>query len=369
MSILLGITRLSVPVVCKILGISLLLGISSTSHAQQGPLRVDVITPEHTQSNQQIMLTGSVEAKQHAELAPLEAGRVNAIKVEVGDVVEVGKPLIELDSTLASLEVQGAQASMNAAKVNFNEAERLYKELLQLSKQQLVAQTLIAERSALLANAKAQLARTQATLSLQQELLERHTLVAPFQGVITQRSVDVGEWVSQQTSVLTLVAQNELRLVVSIPQQYFQRLANQGSVPVTILPDAPGAASFSAKLSRIVPVSDTLTRTFLAQIDLPSAAGLVAGMSARAQISLPDTQTTSIALPRSAIKQHPDGGSSVFIVENGKAKRIITGFTNLVDGRVSIDNVSIGAPYIVSGVELLKDGAAVVINTMPSNNL
>ena len=338
----------------------------ATAQSQQSPINVDVFYPNQTQSNLTIILTGTVEAKQRAHLAPLDAGRVEQLEVEIGDIVTTGQTLLSLDSKLAELEVQAAKASLMATQVNLNEANRLYQEVLMLSKQQLVAQTLISERAALLANSEAQLANAQATLSLRQELLNRHTLQAPFAGVIAQRNVDLGEWITQQTPVLTLVAQDDLRLTISIPQQYYSRLAKQLNVSVKVVPDSVDAASFSAVLNRFIPVSDPVTRTFMAQIDLPKESNLVAGMSARAQISLPNTSQNTFMLPRSAIKQHPDGGSSVFIVKNGMAKRIITSYVQMSGNLVEISDHPVDLPYIVTGVELLKDGTPVTANTVAS---
>jgi RND family efflux transporter MFP subunit len=338
----------------------------ATAQSQQSPINVDVFYPNPIQSNINIILTGTVEAKQRAHLAPLEAGRVKQLEVEIGDIVTKGQTLLSLDSKLAELEVLAAKASLMAIQVNLNEANRQYQEVLLLSKQQLVAQTLISERAALLANSEAQLANSQATLSLRHELLNRHTLQAPFAGVIAQRNVDLGEWITQQTPILTLVAQDDLRLTISIPQQYYSRLAKQLNVSVKVVPDSVDAQSFSAVLNRLVPVSDPITRTFMAQIDLPKETDLVAGMSARAQISLPNTSQKTFMLPRSAIKQHPDGGSSVFIVKNGMAKRIITSYVQMSGNLVEISDHPVDLPYIVTGVELLKDGTPVTANTVAS---
>jgi RND family efflux transporter MFP subunit len=338
----------------------------ATAQSQQSPINVDVFYPNPIQSNINIILTGTVEAKQRAQLAPLEAGRVKQLEVEIGDIVTKGQTLLSLDSKLAELEVLAAKASLMAIQVNLNEANRQYQEVLLLSKQQLVAQTLISERAALLANSEAQLANSQATLSLRHELLNRHTLQAPFAGVIAQRNVDLGEWITQQTPILTLVAQDDLRLTISIPQQYYSRLAKQLNVSVKVVPDSVDAQSFSAVLNRLVPVSDPSTRTFMAQIDLPKETDLVAGMSARAQISLPNTSQKTFMLPRSAIKQHPDGGSSVFIVKNGMAKRIITSYVQMSGNLVEISDHPVDLPYIVTGVELLKDGTPVTANTVAS---
>ncbi len=337
----------------------------------QERLAVDVVYPQQQQQNKIIRLAGTVEASQHARLATLEAGRVVSLHVEVGDSVSKGQLLLTLESQLAQLEVQGVQAEVKAAELNHQEADRLYQEVQRLSAQKLVAKTLIAERAAFLANAEVQLARVKASLNLQQERLNRHSLIAPFDGVIASRSVDVGEWATPQTSVMTLVAQNDLRLAIQIPQQYYSQLQAQfnDDVIVTVIPDAPNIRPFKASLSRLIPVSDIATRTFAAQIDIPAdhdvlAGQLVTGMSAMAEIMVPGSEHEAVILPRSAIKQHPDGNSSIFIVQNNTAKRMVTDYVLISNDQVAIHNQPPDQGYIITAVELLKDGSPITVNVV-----
>ncbi|MFC4701321.1 efflux RND transporter periplasmic adaptor subunit [Glaciecola siphonariae] len=357
---------------------------SNSSVAQQNdaPIEVDVIYPNQITQNISLTLSGTIEAKQDANLASLESGRVDELFVEIGDEVEKGQALLRLNDDLGKLQVASAKASLQAAKVNLKEAQRLYSEVLALSEQQVVAQTLIGERAAFLANAEAELARAQANLALQQEILKRHTLEAPFTGIIASRDVDAGEWVSQQDTVLSLVDVNHLRLNVFVPQQYYHLLANARDVPVTVIPDVQSLGNIQATLSRFVPVSNSSSRAFQAQIDLPLSssanAALATGMSARAKIDIPsqagaeglgNSEERLLILPLSAVKQHPDGGSSVFVVENGKAKRIITPFVNLLNGEVSVSGLPANKPYIITGVEILRDGSAVIANDVSERTL
>nr|WP_136250984.1 efflux RND transporter periplasmic adaptor subunit [Ningiella ruwaisensis] len=361
--------------VFKYAGLALLISASGTSYAQSSttPIQVDVIYPKTIETSPMLELSGSIEAKHHAQLAPLEAGRVDELLVEVGDVVSKGQTLLRLDDALARLQVEGAKASLEAAKVNFAEAQRLYKEVLALSEKQLVAETLISERAALLANAEATLAREEANLALQEEILKRHSLKAPFDGVIAMRNVDMGEWISQQTFVFELVDMNDLRLVLSIPQEYYRHFLNRMAKYVEVRPDATNSV-IQATVNRVVPVGNNNSRTFSAFVDLPRDAQTIAGMSARARIRLPGLSSsasgqanTQILLPRSAVKQHPDGGSSIFVVEDGKAKRIVTPYKNMPNGMVSIENGESDKAYIISGIELLKDGAPVKVNDVSAS--
>lgn len=340
--------------------------IQSVAQQQDRVIDVNVVYPEQSHNSRIITLSGTIEAKQHAELAALESGLVSQLLVEIGDEVTEGQVLLSLNDRLASLQVDSANASLQVATVNRAEADRLYKEVLALSKRQVVAQTLIAEREAMLANAEAELARVQANLALQQEILARHTLRAPFDGVIAVRNIDLGEWVTQQSWVLSLVDQRHLRLSVAIPQEYFRYLQRSQKIDVKILPDVNQAVPIEATLTRFVPVSSGNSRAFMAQIDLPLDTGLAAGMSARAEITVPNTKQSTIILPISAVKRHPDGGSSVFIVENGIAKRVITAYTDMQNGTVAISGQAFDKAYVISGVELLTDGSMVNATTVSS---
>lgn len=331
----------------------------------QAPILVEVVYPELLEQSQTLELTGSVEARHHAQLATLVSGRVEELNVEVGDVVTLGQRLLTLDNQLAQLELSGAAASAKAAELNLKEAQRLYDEVQRLSAQKVVAKTLIAERAALLSKAEADLEHVKANHSLQKERLNRHVLKAPFAGVVAERNVDVGEWVNPQTAVMTLVAQNDLRLTIEIPQHHFASLQNNEEVQVKVIVDARNDSPIMATLSRLVPVSNTQTRTFLAQIDLPAdRKDLIPGMSATAELTFPNSKQTGILLPKSAIKQHPDGKSSVFIVENNRAKRLVTTFKTMPNNQVALYGLSVKHAYITKGVEVLRDGTAVSVNVV-----
>ncbi len=358
----------SLSCICLYLALIFSASVTFAQSEQTKAIKVDVIYPNSSKQSETLTLTGTVEAKQNAFLAPLVSGLVADIYVEIGDKIKKGQALLQLDTRLIELEVQEAQANLSANEINVAEAKRLYDEVLALSKKQVVAQTLIAERRAFVANLQAQVARARAVLERQQEVLRRHRLVAPFNGVIAQRNVDVGEWVSQQSSLLNVVSEQNLRLSFSVPQQYFNRFNTQETVALTVLPNTPNALAISASLSRLVPVTDSVSRTFTAQADLPQniqgVSELSVGMSAQVELDLPNSSAQYIELPRSAIKQHPDGGSSVFVVDNNKAKRIITDYSMLANGNVSVQSTQTKLAYIVTGIELLSDGTPVIPNTI-----
>ncbi|MBW8192430.1 efflux RND transporter periplasmic adaptor subunit [Neiella marina] len=322
---------------------------------------VDIYYPKFTPTQQKLILTGDVEAKQHADLAPLQHGVVKSLYVDQGQQVTAGQKLLQLDSKLAELALTQAEAELAAGKTSHQEAKRLFEEMLALSHKQLVAQSLLEERRAVVALAEAELSRLQAGLALQREIVERHTLYAPFAGVIAERHVDVGEWVTVQTRVFTLSAQQDLRIALEIPQEYYERLRHAENVDVSLLTDAVDSANSQLKLSQLVTVVNQNSRTLTALIDLPRGTSLLAGMSAQAEIALPLTTDNLVWLPKSALKRHPDGGTSVFSVNNERVKRHLVQVVKSEPSRVAVRGVPEGQPVAIRGVELLNQNMSVEV--------
>ncbi len=341
--------------------ISLLL--LSTAKAEQ-PNKVDIYHAKQSAHQQSLSLTGTVEAKQHADLATLQSGVVAKLYVEEGDRVSKGQKLLVLDAKLAELSVVQAEAEKTAALAQKHESQRLYNEVIELSKQQLIAETLLGERLSALEISNANLGRAEAELARQQEILNRHTLYAPFSGVIAERHIHLGEWVTQQTQVVTLVEEKNLRLNVAIPQEYFNYLVGEEPVKVNITPDYRNANSFSTTLTRLVGVASQSSRTVTGLVDLPTNTNLLSGMSARADIFISNNHSDLVWLPKSAIKQHPDGGRSVFVMVNDMAKRILINVVETQGDQVAISGADASNPFVVSSVEMLRDGDLLVVNNV-----
>jgi RND family efflux transporter MFP subunit len=346
----------------------LLLPLLGLSYALQAEVtKVTVISPPEETHTQKLVLTGTVLAKQDANLSSLEQGLIKTILVEVGDHVTQGQTLLTLDNTLAKIELEQAQAIQLSAKIQYQEAQRLHKEVLELAQKQVVANTLSAERNANRANTKALLARATAEVALQQEVVNRHVLIAPFTGVIAQRNVDIGEWVNQQNGLLQLVSDSHLRLLVDIPQEHLHTLQGQRNINATVFSDIDKSLHYSLPLSQLVAVSDPLSRTVQGRIDLPKTNAFIPGMSARAEFLLPKKNAKQMLLPKSALKRHPDGSYSVYSVVDKKVKRHSIIILQHLGEQVSVSGVPTNAAIIISGNELLTEGTVVEVSSAMGN--
>jgi RND family efflux transporter MFP subunit len=122
-------------------------------------------------------------------------------------------------------------------------------------------------------------------------------LRAPFDGVVTERRVDVGAMASPGVPLLTVDRAGALRLEVTVDESLLAGLRQGAALPVRI--PALGTEAIEGRVARIVPAADAASHSFLVKIDLPPSKDLRAGMYATAQI--PTGTKQAILAPRSAI--------------------------------------------------------------------
>lgn len=329
-------------------------------YAQDG-VPVRAILPQAQGLSEELILSGSLTAQHNANLSSRTAGLVSELLVDTGSQVSKGQPLLKLDTALAQHELAQRRAAYEAAQSLQIEQLRLVKEAEELTAQHLFPQTELAIRQAALAGAAASLQQAKANLAQQQEVLERHTLTAPFSGVIAQRHTDMGEWVALGSPVLQLVSVAPLLLDVQVPQEYFATLPNLARIDVRA--DMLPGITLEAQLLSTVPVGDSRARSFLARVEITDEQHtLLPGTSASAIFHFKRANNSVLIVPPDALLRHPDGSFSVFAVRDNNAYRF-----NVRLGRSSEQGVEVlsglptGLPVVIRGNEILRDGQAVYL--------
>lgn len=325
---------------------------------------VAVIQPEVSRNETTLNLSGTISPINNAQLAPLTTGVIDTIHVEAGDTVTKGQTLLSLDVTLTDTDLRQADANLKIAQEKKNEAYRRYNEVIALSKQKVAAKTLIAQRRSEMVIANTEFLRAKALLENVEEIKARHTLTAPFNGLIAKRFVDVGEWVTNQTQSFQLVSNTQLRLELSVPQEYLKGFENKQNITVKAVTSSTSNQTLTLPVTRVINSIDPLTRTFTIFVNIPRNGGFSAGMSADAEIMFGQNKEVQITLPKSALKHHPDGGFSVFSVTNGIASRHIVTVSSQSADSVTLTGAPSDALYVIKGVELLNSGDKVNASTV-----
>lgn len=313
---------------------------------------------------ERLPLTGTITSERSSAISARVSGLVETLNVDAGDRVQKGDILLELDDTLAVLALKRARASLNEARVALSEAERLRDEAINLARSKNIPQTTVQARIAEVDMQVAAAATLEAEYHQQQEIVDRHTVIAPFAGAISRKLTEVGEWVETGTPVVELVATDRLRLDIQMPQEYFHLVDQETAVEVSL--DTAREQTFKGRVNSKVPVNDPSVRTFLVRVLLEDADDLVIpGMSARATFTI-DLKKEALSLPRDATIQHPDGRNSVWIVKkenNGfiaseRQVRLGRSFSDRVIIREGLDP---GSLVVIRGNETLTEGQPVHI--------
>jgi len=346
------------------LAILLLLWLCTHLRAQETP-GVQLAPVKLAEIIEEVPLTGTVNALRTSQLSPAVAGLITEVAVEVGERVTRGDLLFALDDEKARFELQGVEAGIREARTRLKEAQRRVDEALSIGSGQNIAATEISSRKSQAAALKATLARLEANGKRQQAVLRRHQIRAPYDSVVSERSMDLGEWVTPGDELLTLVDHTHLRLDFQIPQKYYPRISNRSIIWVA--PLRQEAPSWQAPIDTLVPVGDPQARTFLLRAVASEQSGLQPGMAVQATLRLP-SGSRGLTIPRDALNRYPEGRVTVWIAEPEESdlfrvreQRVRTGigFEGLV---VITDGLRENEQVVSRGNEALEAGMVVRIS-------
>lgn len=309
-----------------------------------------------------VTLTGTVTAARQAELSSRVSGLVVGNVPDVGHSARRGAVLMSLDPTLAEIRLNESLAEIEVARAELAEAERLRDEAVALESN--IARTTQRSRTAEVTVRQATLARLEAAYWYQSELIDRHKILAPFDGVVVRKRTETGEWVETGTPVLDFVGTERPRVDVQVPQQYFPKIP-EGSV-VSVAIDAVSPQPITGTVQAKAPLGDMNARTVLVRIAFEQTeTGVVPGMSAEVRFDLPDL-SAGLTVSRDAIVRYPDGTTTVWVLD-GPGNQTTAHEQAVKLGRASGDRVQVdgglaaGARVVVRGNEILDDGGAVQV--------
>ncbi len=336
---------------------------------------VKIMRPVLAPVYEELPLTGSVTTRRQSQLSPEVAGLVARLRVDEGDEVKQGDALLELDRVIAEIDRDSVAAQVAEARARFKEALRQKDEAAQMVAKKHIPATRYETALATVDMNSAALERLKKSLERQEELLMRHTIRAPFDGVITRKMVEQGEWVKIDTPLFELTEIGRLRVNVPVPQFYFDDV-RLGS-PVRLAFDAYPNLDFDANVTMKIPVSSEAARTFPVRIDLDNSARMFApGMSARVVFRLGDAAAgESLLLSQDALVRKPDGSESIWIIQSHadgmKARQVVvnTGRAYRENIEITAGDVRSGDRVVVRGNELLRSGQLVEIKEELELNL
>ncbi|MGH7182342.1 MAG: efflux RND transporter periplasmic adaptor subunit [Nitrospiraceae bacterium] len=320
-----------------------------------GSQAVQVVTPQRRDLVRSLTTSANVSPWAQATLYGKVSGYLKWIGFDKGDAVKKGTLLAVIDAPEIEDRFKQAEADHAIKKITYERYLGVWQE----------NHDMIAKQDVDVANAAAESARH--VRDSRATLLGYTKVYAPFSGVITARFADVGALIQSATGsatqaapLFTIMDLEKLRVYISIPQEV-SSLAKPG-IPVTLTSDAMLGKEIKATITRTTEALDPATRTLLVEVDVPNETRrLEPGMFIKATV-LFEQHSNSLALPPAAIVSDKASDKSwVFVVENGKARRVSirTGIDDGVWVEV-VEGLTGDEQVVVVGKGGLTDGRAVI---------
>jgi multidrug efflux pump subunit AcrA (membrane-fusion protein) len=352
--------------------------------------------------------TGSLAGDQQTDVAPQTSGKVVALGVDIGSYVKRGQMLVKLDDAELKLrvdqsvtqveqakaalrqaeekiglrpgqafdpnkvaEVAAARVTFELADKNLQRAEKLiesgdvsrsfYDEQRarrdQLREQYEAALAQARQNYAGVAVARTNVSNAEAQLALTRKSLSYSVIFSPIDGFVAERVADLGEYVSPQQKVATIVKTNPLRMRIDIPEQAIPEIQVGQSVSITT--SAWPDRQFNGRIARIAPNVSATSRTLTVEAEVENGGGaLKPGQFATVRI-MQDRPAPVVFVPARAVVSEA-GVSRVFVIKEGHAEQRVvqTGQTesDLIQVKSGVSN---GEQVATSNLEKLADGMTV----------
>lgn len=306
-------------------------------------------------------LPATVSGVHEASIFARTNGFVRSLLVDIGSVVAEGDTLALLDMPELREQERQAQALLEQSEASASLARSSLDRWQKLAEQGVVTPQELDERAATWNVANANVRAATASLANIRELQRFGALVAPFRGVVTARSIDIGSLVSAGAAsgtrpLLTLVQTDTVRVLIHVPQSAAPRV-NVGMQAEVLIAEL-GNSKFTGRIVRTAGAIDPTTRTLLTEIRIPNTTRrILPGMFANVKLSVP--AQPSLRIPAIALIVRASG-SMVARVENDTVRLVpITIGRDYGSTLEVLSGVEAGDQVIVNPVESLTDGQAV----------
>jgi len=299
---------------------------------------------------------GSVTAVQGAVVSTELGGMVSEIGFQNGTLAKKGDLLVKLDASQEEALLRSAEAEVELARTDLERTRDL------------AAKKVVS--SSELDAAESKFRRLTAVVDQMRSNIRKKAIVAPFDGQLGIRQVNIGQMINSGQPVVPLQSLDPVFADFALPQQYFSKLSQGLEIRVTT--DAMPGRVFTGKLTAVNSMVDVATRNVMIQATLANPDHVLRpGMFAKVEVVLPEKER-ALVIPGSAISYAPFG-DSVFVIEKKKdpktgkeSQEIRQQFVRVGEARgdlVSITNgLKAGETVVGTGVFKLRNGMAVTIN-------
>lgn len=316
------------------------------------PLYAAVVTEPLQRGNiaAQQNFNGTLNFNQKSRIASESEGKVTELYFDDGDYVKQGQLLLSIDTQILNANIKSTQASIKEVEFSLQRADLDFKRYETLLAKQSVSKQKYDEFYFQKMQLEQKLISLESSLDAQKIAKHKKQIRAPFSGYISNRSVQIGEWLKEGSEVALLVNPSKIDITIHLPSSYIQNISKNKKVMVHINDKAYETKMIGALLS-----GNSKTRTFPLKLRLlPTEDRFFDGMQARLSLEKSRASDVLLASRDGVIKRF--GKDVVFIVKENKAHMIPVTVLSYKGDKVAISasELEVGDLIITKGNERIQ---------------
>lgn len=323
------------------------------SHYEPPPITISATHAINKDWQSYVTAVGTLTAVNGVDISSEAAGVIEKIHFSSGEVIKKDAPIVKIKANVEQANLKSYQAKYQLAKLNYEREQRLF------------ARKVISQ--AILDKYQAELLEAQAGVESVQAQIKQKTITAPFDGRLGIRQINLGQYVSPGTPIVTLQSLNPLFIVFNLPEQYLPELSLGQAVDVTI--NIENGKSVQGKINAINAKVDPHTRNVLVQAIIQNENyQFYPGMYGFVKIWL-KLKKQAVVIPQTAIS-YSLSGDYVFLIKNeDKNGQLLKAYRQYVKvGERRDDEVEIrhglkaGDSIVTSGQLKLSNASPILID-------
>lgn len=308
---------------------------------------------------QRIAVVGRLHELQRATVAAEVEGKILEVPVEEGDPVIGGETVLaRIDGVWAEQNLRRAEADVAAAQATLDQSELDLQYLEQLREAQSAKPKEVDDMRAKVASDRARLSSAAADRDRAQREIERLVVLAPFDGAVTRKITEVGQWVAPGDDIVEVISHGQVDAIVDVPEDVIDQVKLGDNATVVI---DPLGLKVAGEVVAINPNGQNAARTFPVKVRLDDQAGrLKAGMSVTVWLPI-GSEAEYLTVPHDAVMYTVDGKHVWIGVPGDEGSPMPSAASVAVRPLFAEDDRVAVEPMHAADGKLLVDGVAVVV--------
>lgn len=322
----------------------------------------------YTESGTSRTFSGTAQTEKSINLSFRSTGIITQFNIELGQKVQQGQLLAQLDNVQARLSYESAQASLNSAQSQMNTAKLALKRVRALYEKGSASLSDFESAKNSFKTAQQSYASAQKSVAIQQDQVSYSSLYAPLSGTIASVNVEINENVNPGQTIAVLNAGNSMEISLGIPESVINKVKKDLEVDISFsaFPDK----KFKGLVSEVSSSLNDKTATYPVKVRVTSSSEEIkSGMASSVTFNFGDKETEvtqapqKLLIPASAVGEDSDG-RFVFLVEGDKKKAVVKK-QKIEVGKLTSDGFEVksglqsGQKIATSGLQTLLDGQEV----------